>query len=76
MKRIILLGATGSIGRSACDVVRAHPERFKVVALAVRENLAAAALLGREFGAKVYDFKWTGDFSEARNYSFFFFFCD
>ena len=54
MKRIILLGATGSIGRSACDVVRAHPERFKVVALAVRENLAAAALLGREFGAKVY----------------------
>jgi len=54
VKRIILLGATGSIGRSACDVVRAHPERFKVVALAVRENLAAATLLGSEFGAKVY----------------------
>ena len=54
MKRIILLGATGSIGRSACDVVRTHPDRFKVVALAVRENLAAATLLGREFGAKVY----------------------
>ena len=54
MKRIILLGATGSIGTSACDVVRAHPGEFKVVALAVRNNLAAAAVLGREFGAKVY----------------------
>ena len=54
MKRIILLGATGSIGRSACDVVRAHPREFKVVALAVRHSLAAAESLGREFGARVY----------------------
>ena len=54
MKRIILLGATGSIGTSACDVVRTHPDEFKVVALAVRNNLAAAELIGKEFGAKVY----------------------
>ena len=54
MKRIILLGATGSIGTSACDVVRTHPDKFKVVALAVRNNLAAAELIGKEFGAKVY----------------------
>lgn len=54
MKRIIILGATGSIGRSACDVVRTHPDEFKVVALAVRNNLAAASVIGREFGAKVY----------------------
>ena len=54
MKRIILLGATGSIGTSACDVVRAHSGEFRIVALAVRSNLAAAGFLGREFGAKVY----------------------
>lgn len=54
MKRIILLGATGSIGTSACDVVRTHLDEFKVVALAVKNNLAAAQLIGREFGAKVY----------------------
>ena len=54
MRRVILLGATGSIGGSACDVVRTHPREFKVVALAVRGNLAAASMLGREFGAKVY----------------------
>lgn len=54
MKRIVLLGATGSIGSSVCDVVRTHPEAFRVVALAVRSNLAQAESLGREFGAKVY----------------------
>lgn len=54
MKRIILLGATGSIGRSACDVVRTHPDEFRVVALAVRDSLAAASVLGGEFGARVY----------------------
>ena len=54
MKRIILLGATGSIGKSVCDVVRTHPQEFRIVALAVRHSLAAAESLGREFGAKVY----------------------
>ena len=54
MKRIVLLGATGSIGRSACDVVRAHPDDFRIVALAVRNSRAEAEALGREFGAAVY----------------------
>jgi 1-deoxy-D-xylulose-5-phosphate reductoisomerase len=54
MKRIILLGATGSIGASACDVVRTHRADFSVVAAAVRSNRAAAEALGREFGARVY----------------------
>ena len=62
MKRIILLGATGSIGKSVCDVVRTHPQEFRIVALAVRRNLAAAESLGREFGAKVY----SGDESAVR----------
>ncbi len=26
--------------------------------------------IAKSYGAKVYDFKWTGDFSEARNFSF------
>ena len=32
--------------------------------------------IAKEFGAKVYDFKWTGDFSDARNYSFSLATCD
>jgi 1-deoxy-D-xylulose 5-phosphate reductoisomerase len=54
MKRIILLGATGSIGASACDVIRTHRADFSVSAVAVRSNRAAAEALGREFGARVY----------------------
>jgi 1-deoxy-D-xylulose-5-phosphate reductoisomerase len=38
MKRIAILGSTGSIGCSALDVVAAHPDRLKVVALAAGEN--------------------------------------
>ncbi|HXP94019.1 MAG TPA: 1-deoxy-D-xylulose-5-phosphate reductoisomerase [Candidatus Binatia bacterium] len=34
MKKIAILGSTGSIGRQTLDVVRAHPHRFQVVALA------------------------------------------
>ena len=33
-KRIALLGSTGSIGRQVVDVVLAHPEAFRVIALA------------------------------------------
>ena len=54
MKRIILLGATGSIGTGACDVVRAHPDEFQVVALAARSNRAAAESLSRALGARAY----------------------
>ena len=34
MKRLAILGCTGSIGQSALDVVRAHPARLAIVAIA------------------------------------------
>jgi 1-deoxy-D-xylulose-5-phosphate reductoisomerase len=34
LREVVLLGATGSIGTQAIDVVRAHPDRFRVVGLA------------------------------------------
>lgn len=34
MKKIIILGCTGSVGRQTIDVVRRHKERYKVVGLA------------------------------------------
>jgi 1-deoxy-D-xylulose-5-phosphate reductoisomerase len=43
MKRIAILGSTGSIGRSALAVVAAHPDRLRVVALAAGENTALLA---------------------------------
>ncbi|MFZ1377144.1 MAG: 1-deoxy-D-xylulose-5-phosphate reductoisomerase [Geothrix sp.] len=38
MRRLALLGSTGSIGTSTLDVVKAHPERLAVVALAAGRN--------------------------------------
>ena len=38
MKRIAILGSTGSIGQSALAVVDAHPSRLRVVALAAGDN--------------------------------------
>ncbi len=40
MKRIVVLGATGSVGRSTLDVVKHHKDRFKIVGLAVGENVS------------------------------------
>ncbi|MEW6516778.1 MAG: 1-deoxy-D-xylulose-5-phosphate reductoisomerase [candidate division FCPU426 bacterium] len=37
-KRLSLLGSTGSIGRSALDVVARHPGRFRVEVLAANRN--------------------------------------
>ena len=39
-KRVIILGATGSIGASAADVVRTHPADFSVVAVSARSFLS------------------------------------
>ena len=42
MKRIAILGSTGSIGRSTLSVAESYPERFRVVALAAGSNVDAA----------------------------------
>jgi len=42
MKRISILGSTGSIGRSTLSVVESYPERFEVIALAAGRNIDAA----------------------------------
>ena len=49
MKSIAILGATGSIGRSALAVVDAHPERLRVVALAAGGNAARLADQSRKY---------------------------
>src|SRR5512140_3560576 len=41
MKRIAILGSTGSIGKSTLKIVEAYPERFRVVSLAAGNNIDA-----------------------------------
>src|SRR6266403_3347937 len=42
MRRIAILGSTGSIGRSTLSVVESYPDRFQIIALAAGSNLEAA----------------------------------
>lgn len=42
MKRIAILGSTGSIGRSTLRVAESYPERFQIVTLAAGSNVEAA----------------------------------
>ncbi len=43
IQRITVLGATGSIGCNTLDVVRRHPGRYQVFALAADRNAALMA---------------------------------
>jgi len=42
MKRIAILGSTGSIGRSTLSVAESYPERFQILTLAAGSNVDAA----------------------------------
>ena len=39
MKNITILGSTGSIGVSTLEIVAAHPDRFRIIALTAGKNL-------------------------------------
>ncbi|AOL34092.1 1-deoxy-D-xylulose-5-phosphate reductoisomerase [Geobacillus thermoleovorans] len=49
MKYISILGASGSIGTQTLDVIRAHPDEFRLAAASVGKNIEAARRLIAEF---------------------------
>jgi 1-deoxy-D-xylulose-5-phosphate reductoisomerase len=49
MKRIAILGSTGSIGCSSLKVIEAHPEAYQVTALAAGKNIDLLAEQIRKF---------------------------
>jgi 1-deoxy-D-xylulose-5-phosphate reductoisomerase len=53
MKRIAILGSTGSIGRSTLSVAESYPERFQIVTLASGSNLEAAFEQARRWRPRV-----------------------
>lgn len=48
-KKVVLLGATGSIGSSALKVLRKHSERLKLIGIAANSNYLKLAEICREF---------------------------
>ncbi|MFZ0178434.1 MAG: 1-deoxy-D-xylulose-5-phosphate reductoisomerase [Candidatus Dormiibacterota bacterium] len=49
-RRVVLLGATGSIGRQACDVIARFPDRFELVGAVAGSDGAALAAVATRFG--------------------------
>jgi 1-deoxy-D-xylulose-5-phosphate reductoisomerase len=52
MRRVTILGATGSIGRSARDVILANPGHFAIEAVVGGRDAAALAAMALQLGAR------------------------
>jgi 1-deoxy-D-xylulose-5-phosphate reductoisomerase len=50
IRRVVVLGSTGSVGTQALEVVRNHRDRYEVVALAAGRNTELLATQRDEFG--------------------------
>ena len=48
-KRVVLLGATGSIGENTLRVIAAHPDKLRLVGIAARQNHARLAQIAHTF---------------------------
>ena len=66
MKRIAILGSTGSIGRQCLSVVDSLPGRFEVVALAAGSNVRLVASQIARHRPKVVSVATEGDAAELR----------
>lgn len=53
LKKISLMGATGSIGTQTLDVIREHPEEFKLTAMSVGKNIEEARKMILEFSPQL-----------------------
>src|SRR6201987_3870615 len=52
VRSVTVLGATGSIGDSTMDLLRASRDRYRVEALTANSNVDALAKLAKEFGVR------------------------
>jgi len=53
MKHLSILGSTGSIGVSTLEIVAAHPDRFRVVAMTAGRNLELFSRQIRQFAPRI-----------------------
>ena len=66
MKKLAILGSTGSIGTQTLDIVRENPDKFQVTALTCGKNIKLLADQIREFSPSVVCVSDPGDAEELR----------
>lgn len=52
MKKILVLGATGSIGKSGLDIIRQHPDKFCLAGMSAHKSADALLKAAAEFNCK------------------------
>lgn len=52
MKKVLVLGATGSIGTNALNIIRNEPEKFQVAGISANKNKESLEFLKNEFKCK------------------------
>ena len=65
-RRVVLLGAPGSIGTSALRVIAAHPDRLELTGIAARSDWRRLAEIAREFGVRDVAIAEPGAFAAAQ----------
>jgi len=68
MKKLAVLGSTGSIGVTTLSIVERFPDRFRVVALAAGKNLEKLAQQVRRFQPEVVSISSEADAKHLRSY--------
>ncbi len=51
-KKILLLGSTGSIGKSSLNIIRNYKSKLKIVALSTNKNISLIVKQSKEFKVK------------------------
>ena len=54
VKSLVILGSTGSIGTQTLDIVRAFPEKLRIVGLAAKKNFSKLEKQMREFSPRMF----------------------
>ena len=56
-KKILLLGSTGSIGKSSLNIIRNYKSKLEIVALSTNKNIKLIIKQSKEFKVKNLNYK-------------------
>ena len=66
MKKIVLLGASGTVGTMTLDVIEQHPDLYEVVAFSVGKNIEAARKILKKHDVKHICVRYEEDFLQLK----------
>lgn len=66
MKKVVILGSTGSIGKSTLEVISCYPERFKVLGLTAGKNITLLSEQIKKFRPDVVAISDEKDFKKLK----------